>query len=167
MSLTVRDETDADHATVARLVEAAFGQPDEARLVEALRGSVRPLVSLVAEEDGAVRGHVMVSPVKIGDGPEAGGLAPVAVDPEHQGRGLGGRLVRAALERSRALGWPLVVLLGDPAYYARFGFELAAPHGLHYQDHAFDAGFQVFAFDPGALAALEGWVRYPAAFDAL
>ena len=63
--------------------------------------------------------------------------------PDAQGRGAGGALIRAGIEASRALGWELLFVLGNPAYYGRFGFVLAAPHGLHYESHAFDARFQV------------------------
>jgi len=147
--------------------EAAFGRPDEARLVARLRQEARPLVSLVAEAGARVIGHVTFSPVTLEDGgasPLAGGLGPVGVLPEAQGEGAGSALIRAGLAACRALGWRLLFVLGDPAYYARFGFVLAAPHGLHYASHDFDAAFQVQALVPGALAGARGWVRYHAAF---
>jgi putative acetyltransferase len=150
--------------------EAAFGRPDEARLVARLRAEARPFVSLVAERGGRAIGHVFCSPVAIERdhaAPPAGGLAPVGVLPDAQGRGAGDALVRAAQGASRALGWQLLFLLGDPAYYARFGFVLAAPHGLHYESHAFDAGFQVHELAPGAAARARGWVRYHPAFAEL
>jgi putative acetyltransferase len=171
--------------------EAAFGRPDEARLVARLRTEAHPFVSLVAERGGRVIGHVFCSPVAIegdpqagrraaGDAsgvaspaPPAGGLAPVGVLPDAQGRGAGGALVRAALEASRALGWELLFLLGDPAWYTRFGFVLAAPYGLHYgareraRSPAFDAAFQVRELVPGAASTARGWVRYHPAFASL
>jgi putative acetyltransferase len=149
--------------------EAAFGRPDEARLVARLRAEARPFVSLVAERGGRAVGHVFCSPVAIeGDPrPPAGGLAPVGVLPEAQGSGAGGALVHAALESSRALGWQLLFLLGDPAWYARFGFVLAAPFGLHYESHRFDAAFQLRELAPGAAGNARGWVRYHPAFSEL
>ena len=162
--------------------EAAFGRPDEARLVARLRQEARPLVSLVAEAGARVIGHVTFSPVTLEGGgasapsggaspasgglasPLAGGLGPVGVLPEAQGEGAGSALIRAGLAACRALDWRLLFVLGDPAYYARFGFVLAAPHGLHYASHDFDAAFQVQALVPGALAGARGWVRYHAAF---
>ena len=150
--------------------EAAFGRPDEARLVARLRQEAPACVSLVAESAGRVIGHVFFSPVTIeGDRPgvPAGGLAPVSVLPEEQGRGAGGALIRAGIEASRALGWRLLFVLGNPAYYRRFGFQLAASHALHYESHAFDGAFQVQELAPGALARVKGFVRYPAAFAGL
>ena len=148
--------------------EAAFGRPGEAKLVARLRQEARPCVSLVAEAAGRVIGHVFFSPVTIESArpivPTAGGLAPVAVLPDEQGRGAGGALIRAGIEASRALGWRLLFVLGNPVYYGRFGFQLAAPHGLHYESHAFDTAFQVQELAPGALAGVTGFVRYPAAF---
>ena len=148
--------------------EAAFGRPDEAKLVAKLRQEARPCVSLVAEAAGRVIGHVFFSPVTIEgarpDVPAGGGLAPVAVLPDEQGRGAGGALIRAGVEASRMLGWRLLFVLGNPVYYGRFGFQLAAPHGLHYESHGFDAAFQVQELAPEALTGVTGFVRYPAAF---
>jgi putative acetyltransferase len=150
--------------------EAAFGRPDEARLVARLRQEASPLVSLVAEQAGRVIGHVLFSPVTVEDererpGVTAGALGPVAVLPDAQGQGAGASLIRAGIEACRALDWRILFVLGDPTYYARFGFGLAARRGLHYASHAFDAAFQVQELAPGALAGIEGWVRYHAAFD--
>jgi putative acetyltransferase len=97
----------------------------------------------------------------------AGGLAPVGVLPDAQAAGAGSALIRAGIEASRALGWELLFVLGNPAYYGRFGFVLAAPHGLHYESHAFDGAFQVQELVGGALARSRGWVRYHPAFSEL
>jgi putative acetyltransferase len=169
----VREERAGDRDAVFAVQAAAFGRPDEARLVDALRASVAPHVSLVAtpaEDPDTVVGHVFVSPVTLDTEPEAtdlGGLAPVGVAPPLHGRGAGGALVRAALHAARGAGFRAVFLLGSPAYYGRFGFALAAPRGLHYASRDFDAAFQQIELDPRALAGRRGFVRYPAAFDAL
>lgn len=164
---TIREETPADHLQVDRIQEAAFGRSAEAELVRTLRASARPGLSLVAELEGELVGHVFFSPVRI-EGPAASplaaGLAPLAVAPEQQRRGAGSALVRAGLEACVALEWRAVFLLGDPAYYARFGFELAAPRGLRYESEAFDPGFQLVELEPGALSGCTGWVRYHEAF---
>ena len=169
-AFAVRAETATDHARVDRIHARAFGRPDEAELVCALRNEARPLVSLVAEDAGELVGHVLVSPVSI-EGERtpipAAGLAPLAVDPDRQRRGAGSSLVRAALPACAQLGWRAVFLLGEPAYYARFGFALAAPRGFHYESEAFDAGFQVIELVDGALAGRAGWVRYHEAFARL
>ena len=138
--------------------------------MRALRAEARPIVSLVAERDSELVGHVLVSPVSI-EGEQtplrAAGLAPLAVDPDRQRRGAGSALVRAALPACARIGWRAVFLLGEPDYYARFGFAIAAPLGFHYQSEAFDAGFQVLELVAGALAGRAGWVRYHPAFSQL
>lgn len=168
----IRPERPDDARAVWTVHEAAFGRPDEAQLVARLRAEAHPAVSLVAERADRLIGHVFCSPVSIEGGaaspaPAAGGLGPVGVLPDAQGGGAGGALVRAALEASPALGWQLLFLLGDPAWYARFGFVLAAPRGLHYESHAFDAAFQVYDLVPGASSRARGWVRYHPAFAAV
>ena len=124
----------------------------------------------MAERGGRCVGHVFFSPVSIAGpaaAPPAGGLAPVGVLPEAQGAGVGGALIHAGIEAAHSLGWELLFVLGEPAYYARFGFERAAPHGLHYESHAYDAAFQVQELAPGALGRASGWVHYHPAFTEL
>jgi len=164
--LSVRAERPEDARSVWTVHEAAFGRPGEARLVARLRQEARPCVSLVAERGGRAIGHVFFSPVTV-EGASAGGLAPVGVLPDEQGAGAGAALIRAGIEVSRALGWELLFVLGNPAYYGRFGFVLATPHGLHYESHAFDVAFQVQELAGGALARSRGWVRYHSAFAEL
>jgi putative acetyltransferase len=168
--LTVRLETSADQPAVARVVTDAFGQPGEARLVEVLRSEADPHISLVAERNGAIVGHVFFSPVTVEGAPNApplGALAPLAVAPSLQGGGIGSALVRAGLAHCSEHGWRAVFLLGEPGYYARFGFGLAAPRGLRYRSEAFDAGFQALELEPGALDGVRGLVQYPPAFASL
>ena len=165
--LTVRDEEPGDHDAVFAVEEAAFGRPEEARLVDSLRGSVAPALSLVAERDGWLVGHAFFSPVTIEGprpGPPAGALGPIGVDPARQRDGIGSALVCAGLAHAPTLGWRVIFLLGSPDYYARFGFTLAAPRGLRYESPAFDAGFQVLELAAGALDGVTGFVRYPSAF---
>jgi putative acetyltransferase len=136
--------------------------------VEALRATARPFVSLVAEAEGCVAGHIAFSPVTV-DGMDHGalGLAPMAVAPAHQRRGIGGALMRAGLAACRAAGAPFVVVLGDPAYYGRFGFVPAAHHGLRCEYDVPAGAFQVQALRPGALDGVRGLVRYHTAFATL
>jgi putative acetyltransferase len=123
----IRSETGADHAAIHAVIEAAFAQAphasgNEARIVAALRRDAVLSVSLVADIDGRIAGHVAASPVTI-DGTEGWhGLGPVAVLPEDQGNGVGSALVQAALADLRAAGSRGCVVLGDPGYYGRFGF---------------------------------------------
>jgi putative acetyltransferase len=121
-------------------------------------------VSLVAvdEASGGVVGHVLFSPVEIydgGPGIRAVGLAPVGVLPEYQGKGAGARLIRAGLEACREAGYDAVVLLGEPGYYSRFGFERASDHGLG-NEYAVDEHFMVLELRSGALDGSRGTVRY-------
>jgi putative acetyltransferase len=127
--LEIRAEAVGDEDAIDLIQRAAFPTPGEAQLVRALRARARPMLSLVAVQDGVLVGHVLFSPVTIegtGACPAAAGLAPVAVMPEVQARGIGRALVREGLARCPALGWRAVFLLGEPAYYGRFGFCLAA-----------------------------------------
>jgi len=145
---------------------AAFGARGEADLVDALREQARPLVSLVAERQGAVAGHVLFSPVSMADHPGLGmmGLAPMAVVPELQRRGIGSALVRAGLERCRELCVSGVVVLGHPGYYPRFGFQPAVRFGLGCEYEVPEEAFMALELQPGALNRASGTVRYHPAF---
>ena len=165
--IAIRWERPADHQRVFEIQSAAFRRRNEAELVVALRRSTSPQVSLIAEQDGRSVGHVFFSPVGF-DPPapslRAAGLAPIAVEPGSQRRGIGSALVRAGLERCAALGWRAVFLVGSPAYYSRFGFALAAPQGFGYGDPRFDAALQALELEPGALTGCGGRVCFHAAF---
>ena len=123
----IRDARPDDLDAIVAVTSAAFG-PTAEKAVRIVR-EVEPEVSLVWEEEGEVRGHTMLSRMRMGDLRPLQ-LSPVSVDPWHQRRGIGSALVREALARADALGEPFVVLLGHPEYYPRFGFEPATPHGI-------------------------------------
>ncbi len=123
--MIVRPQQPGDEEGIARVTEAAFGRPDEARLVAALV----PVISLVAEDEGQLVGHVLVSEVSL-DGRPVLQLGPLSVHPDRQREGIGSVLTEAALERAELLGEPLVLLVGHPWYYPRFGFEPARPLGI-------------------------------------
>ena len=133
----IRAEQPGDAAAIASVTTAAFETAlhsggNEAAIVEVLRAAGALSVSLVAEEGGAIIGHVALSPVRI-DGAELGwfGLGPVSVRPDRQRLGIGAALVREALAQLSARGANGCVVLGDPAYYRRFGFE--ADPALYYE----------------------------------
>lgn len=157
----VRVERPQDAAAIRRLHQAAFGGDAEARLVERLRAAGRARISVVAESDAALVGHALFSPVSVDGAPQACGLAlaPVAVHPHYQRRGVGTQLVFAGLNACRADGAGFVVVLGDPAWYRRFGFVPAARHGLEGELGGGEA-FQVLELAPGALPPRGGLVRY-------
>ena len=170
--MLVRREIPADQAAVAAVHAAAFsrgdnGQPAEVALVDALRddGDMVPGLSLVAVAGDGVVGHVVCSRGRLDDRPSLG-LGPLGVLPAHQRSGVGLALMHAVLAAADALEETEVFLLGDPAYYSRFGFVLAAPLGLLPQDPAWYEHFQVrplAAWDPSA----RGTFRYAPAFDRL
>jgi putative acetyltransferase len=164
--ITIRTEQLSDHAAVARIVTAAFRQPLEAEIVAQIRGTQAEVLSLVAEADGVLAAHLLFSVVDADDAPRACALGPVAVDPPLQSRGIGDALIRAGIDRLRADRWPIVFVLGNPRYYSRFGFELAAPYGWHYGSREFDRAFQVMRLDGGRLkhTTHERCVRYHASF---
>lgn len=124
--MKVRDEHTTEGDAIAQVVERAFGRADEAWLVARLRRDGHAAVSMVAEVDDAIVGHVLLTPMEAPF--KALSLAPLSVLPEYERRGIGAELTRAAIDRARAEGWDAIFLLGDPKYYARFGFraDLAA-----------------------------------------
>ena len=156
--MTIRPELPADAFDIRALLTSAFPTDAEAKLVEALRASGRLTISLVAEEGGRIVGHVAFSPLMI-DGKEGGlGLAPVAVSPEFQRRGIGGRLIEEGIKRARESGTPFVVVLGHPEYYPRFGFQKASTFGLQ-NEYGADDAFMVLELLPGGLPN-GGLVKY-------
>ena len=142
-------------------------EPLEAWLAAELRtsGAAVPGLSLVAEVDGRVVGHVVCSRGWVGER-AAVGLGPIGVLPEHQGRGIGQGLMHAVLGAADALGEPIVALLGEPTFYGRFGFVPATDVGIDPPDPAWADYFQVrtlTAYTPD----LRGMFRYADAFNGL
>lgn len=166
----VRQETVRDISDVASVNRIAFGRNDEARLVDLLRETVGfiPELSLVAEVDGRVVGHLLLTEIRIhGEHRHypALALAPMSVTPELQNQGIGSALVREGLTRARDLGHAVVVVLGHAEYYPRFGFEPASHYRIRAPFPVPDDSFMVYALVPGALDDIEGVVRYPPEFD--
>ena len=129
MNPLIRPETAADAEAIEAITIAAFltaphADHTEHFIVRALREAGALTVSLVAELDGRVTGHVAISPVAVSDGANGWfGLGPISVSPDQQGRGIGSCLIRAALRQLKERGAAGCVLVGDPAYYGRFGFR--------------------------------------------
>lgn len=164
--MTVRPECPGDAAVIFAVHAACFPTDAEARLVDALRAAGRLAVSLVAEADATVVGHVAFSPVTTAAGHTGAGLAPVAVLPGHRRRGVAAGLVRAGLDACRAAGFGWAVVLGEPGYYARFGFRPAPDVGLS-DEYGGGPAFQAVELLPGALPIGAGLVRYAPEFAAL
>ena len=166
--ITIRPEESLDAPAIAGVHRSAFGGETEVKIVEAVRASAAfiPDLSLVAVEDGRVVGHILLSMVSIHAETfvPALALAPVAVLPGFQGRGIGSRLVEEGLRRCRALGHTIVIVVGDPSFYPRFGFTPARARGLEAPFPVPDEAFMVLELIPGALEGITGTVSYPPAF---
>lgn len=160
----IRDARASDYVTIRQVVRHAFGQGDEATLVEQLRADGDALVELVAASDIAIQAHILYSPLAIerdGESLRAAALAPVSVLPAFQKQGLGGELIRAGNARCRELDCVGVVVLGHAAYYPRFGFSPQIAESL--QAPFSGPHFMALEFEPGALAR-GGKVQYARAF---
>jgi putative acetyltransferase len=165
--ITTRDESAKDADAIRRVHREAFPSALESQLVDALRASGRATISLVAERDGVVVAHILFSPVTVGERPpeltRALGLAPVAVSPAFQSKGVGSALIKSGLDVARHAGYRFVVVLGEPGYYARFGFQKASTAGLA-NEYGVDDPFMVLELTPGALEAISGLVKYAPEF---
>ena len=165
MPTSIRSERTVDHGAIAAVQRAAFARDAEANLVSALRHDGLMLVSLVALHGEIIVGHVMFSNLRVEvSGRElfAASLAPLAVAPDFQRRGYGSALVRAGIEVLRAEGCHAIIVLGDPDYYARFGFSASLTRNLTapFRGPAF-MGLELSA---GALTGHIGSVTYPPPF---
>jgi putative acetyltransferase len=164
--ITIRPENTEDYAAIREVTLLAFGQEKEAQLVEDLRrlSDFIPELSLVAVQGEQVVGHILFSPMVIetekGAVP-ALSLAPLSVRPECQNQGVGSQLVREGLKRCRSLGHEVVVVVGHPDYYPRFGFSSARAKRLEATFEVPDEAFLVLELAPGALAGIAGVIKYP------
>jgi putative acetyltransferase len=163
--IVVRPERADDRAIVRDVNQRAFEGPGEADLVDNLRQEGVVLLSAVAEVDQRVVGHILFSRMTI-DAPDglvaAAALAPLAVVPEHQRQGIGGRLIRYGLDGLRSSDERVVIVLGHPDYYPRFGFSAALAGNL---SSPFPReAYMALELVPGALDGVRGEVKYPAAF---
>ena len=161
-ALEIRSERRSDIGQVRDLNTRAFPTAAEAVLVDAIRDS-DGAISLVAESDGVVMGHILFTRIRV-DGAAASsrgaGLAPMAVLPDHQRAGVGSALVRSGLERCRAAGFAFVVVVGHPEYYQRFGFVPAGAYGLQCEFAVPPEVWMALELSPGALTDVQGVVRY-------
>lgn len=165
--MNIRAERPEDYSAVRRVNERAFGREGEAELVDALRKSSEPYISLVAEMGQRLVGHIFFSPIQIESeesAPAALGLGPMAVLPEFQNQGIGSELVRRGLAECRRMGQEVVVVLGHPEYYPRFGFLPASRKGLSCEYTVPDEAFMALELREGALSGRKALVRYSPEF---
>lgn len=166
----VRPETDEDVDIIAEINRLAFEGETEVELIKAIRNSSDFIsdLSLVAVQDGAVVGHILFSPitiVSVGGKYPALALAPMAVLPEYQRKGIGGELVRRGLEAASESGYKIVIVIGHPEYYSRFGFRPARKYGLDVVFDVPDDAFMALELESGALKNISGVVEYGPAFN--
>lgn len=166
--MLVRAEKSDDIEAIRAVQKAAFGRDNEADLVDALRGSVKPFISLVAEIDGRIVGHLLFTPVALPGKTDLRimSLAPIAVLPEFQGDGVGSEMVHEGMVMCEHEGVDGVVALGGRDFYPRFGFTAAAEFGLRTNFPVIQQEFQARELTRGAFADAEGTVEYPPQFAA-
>lgn len=165
--MRIREEAPGDIESIYRVNQQAFETNAEAKLVDLLRVRGKAVISLIAEAGGEIVGHILFSPVSIEPPAKnwtALGLAPLAVTPSHQRQGIGGALIVAGLEHCRKLGIELVVVLGHPTYYPKFGFIKASDYDLMNEYQA-DEAFMVIELTPDVLKKYKGFVKFALEFD--
>lgn len=165
--IEIRKEESQDRHAVHNLNLAAFDNGPEATLVDKLRASCPDYLAFVAVEDGAVVGHILFTPATVDGSSVVGmGLAPMAVLPSHQRKGIGSQLVRYGIKHLRESSCPFIIVLGHPEYYPRFGFEVASKYHLRCPwDGVPDEVFMVTVADHNALPKVGGVARYRKEFD--
>jgi len=167
--MIVRQETRDDIDAIHALHELVFGQPLEANIVDKLRNNSEGLCSLVAVENEKVVGHILFSPAKI-EGPhgiiKGMGLAPMAVLPDMQRRGIGTQLINTGIEELRKLQCPFIIVLGHHTYYPRFGFERASRYGIRCQWEGIpDEAFMILWLDRSRVGYVSGLAKYREEFN--
>lgn len=170
MKVVIRQELENDHEAVYQVVKSAFitmekASGDEQDLVNRLRKSKAfiPELSLVAELDGQIIGHILFTKMNIGEHPSLA-LAPVAVLPEYQSQGIGAQLIREGHQIARELGYRTVVLVGHPGYYPRFGYLPASRWKITAPFEIPDEAFMVLELVEGGLDGVSGEIEYAKEF---
>ena len=165
--MIIRPETEKDKTVIQEINQSAFETFAEAILVDTLREQCHPIISLIAEEDREVVGHIMFSPVTLrgASNLKIMGLAPMAVLPNYQRKGIGSTLVQAGLDECKKLGFGAVVVLGHTKYYPKFGFAPAARFGINCEYDVPEDAFMVLELEPRYLTGVKGTVKYHSAFS--
>ena len=165
--IEIREERLEDIAAVREVNKRAFGQDQEANIVDALRSNGAALLSLVATLDGHVVGHIMYSPITVGDTATGAALAPMAVLPEHQREGIGGKLIEAGTRKLKEAGYPFIIVLGHANYYPRFGFKPAGGFGVKCEWDVPDDVFMLLVLDQSKMQDVTGLAKYRHEFSSV
>ena len=171
-SFFIRQELPEDAPAIFDVNRQAFAHEDEARLVDVLRENddFNTALSLVAVFNDRIIGHILFPDITIEserDSIPALALAPLVVHPDFQCRGIGIGLVEEGLEACREQGHRIVIVVGHPGYYPRFGFSSARAYGITAPFEVADDVFMVLGLSPGVLAGVQGIVHYPKAFESV
>jgi putative acetyltransferase len=166
MLIEIREERPDDVATVRDLNKRAFGQDQEANIVDSLRANGAALLSLVATVDDRVVGHIMYSPLSVGD-VNGAALGPMAVIPEHQRQGIGSKLVEAGNRKLKDAGCPFIIVVGHADYYPRFGFTPASEHGIKCEWDVPNDVFMLLFLDEAKMRGISGLARYRHEFSSV
>ena len=166
--IRIRNENPEDIPLIASLLKKSFKRDAEAKLADRLRRACADHLSLVADENGAIVGHILFSPVQIQNNRavKGMGLAPMAVLPAFQGRGVGTQLVKKGLQILAGKGCPFVIVLGHPDYYPRFGFQPASRYNIKSQwDGVPDEAFMIIVMDEEAMRNVSGTAAFGEEFN--
>lgn len=168
MKVNIRKEQPSDFEAIRILNIKAFNRDNESKLIDRLRREKEylPTLSLVAEYNKSIVGHIMHSSISVGDHSQGlAALAPMAVLPEFQNNGIGSQLVESAMEEAIKEGLSAIIVLGHPNFYPKFGFKKASAYGIicPYEGVP-DEAFMVLEFSKEALMGISGTVTYSKAF---
>ena len=166
MLLEIREEYLSDVAVIRDLNKRAFEQEQEGNIVDALRSNGAALLSMVATLNGRVVGHIMYSPLVVGELTGAA-LGPMAVLPEHQRQGIGTKLVEAGNRRLKDDGCPFIIVVGHPTYYPRFGFVPANTHGIECEWEVPTDAFMLLVLNQSKLQGVAGLAKYRHEFSSV
>lgn len=169
MNTTIRKEEEKDHKQIYEVNKLAFQQENESKLIEKIRKSENfiPELSIVAEIDNRIVGHIFFSKIKIiGDSDyESLALAPMAVIPEFQKRGIGSELIKKGIDKAKELGFDSIIVLGHKEYYPKFGFQRASKWNIKCPFEVPDDVFMAIELTEKAFEGAAGTVEYPDEFN--
>ena len=167
--MKIRKETAADIEAVFEINRSAFPTEEEAQLANRLRETASPLISLVAEGEQEIIGHILFTPVTLDSDTNLFlmGLAPMAVNPARQNKGVGSLLARAGIEECRALGAAGLVVWGHPKYFSSFGFSRSANFGIKSKYDGAPEVFMVLELSAEVFAGKAGVISYHPSFARL
>jgi putative acetyltransferase len=158
--MEIREERPDDVAAVRDLNRRAFGQDQESNIVDALRTNGAALLSLVATLNDQVVGHIMYSPITVGDDVRGAALGPMAVLPERQRQGIGSKLIEAGNRKLKDAGCPFIIVIGHADYYPHFGFRPASERGIKCEWDVPNDAFMLLILDEAKMAGVSGLARY-------